>query len=112
MYKADDVVFVQIQFADTYEVKKRLAVILFKELGNVVVAGITCNIKMEGVPLTVDGGALKESIIKINYVLTIAEKLISCKLFELRAKKTDPRYRSCPTSELLRPEGRNFLRIR
>ena len=39
------VIFATVQFTDTAELKNRPAVVLFEELGNVVVAGITSNLK-------------------------------------------------------------------
>ena len=52
MHKTGDVVLAQIQFTDTFEIKIRPAVVLFEEHGNVVVAGITSNTKMEGIALS------------------------------------------------------------
>ena len=63
-----------MQFTDTAEVKTRPAVVLFEELGNVVIAGITSNLKMKGIPLTKSEGAIKESVIKLNYIFTISKK--------------------------------------
>ena len=88
MLKSGDVVLASIQFADTFEIKKRPAVVLFEELGNVVVAGITSNIEMKGIPLTKKEGAIKDSVIKTNYIFTTTEKAIEKKLFSLnKAKK-------------------------
>ena len=89
MSKPGDVVITQIQFTDTFEIKKRPALILFEEFDNVVVAGITSNIKMNGVPLTKKEGAVKDSVIKLNYIFTISNSMISKTLFHLsREKKT------------------------
>ena len=52
MPKFGDVILAEIQFTDTYEIKKRPAVVLFEEYGNVVVAGITSNTEMKGIPLS------------------------------------------------------------
>lgn len=41
MPKSGDVILATVQFTDTDEVKIRPAVVLFEELGNVVVAGVT-----------------------------------------------------------------------
>jgi hypothetical protein len=46
------VTLAKVQFTDTFEVKTRPAVVLFEEFDNVIVAGITSNLKMEGIPLT------------------------------------------------------------
>jgi mRNA interferase MazF len=87
MLKAGDVVVASVQFADTSEVKIRPAVVLFEELGNVVIAGITSNLKMNGIPLTKSEGALKDSIIKLNYIFTISEEMVSKVIFHLSNEK-------------------------
>ena len=87
MYKSGDVILAQIQFTDTFEIKKRPAVVLFDEFGNVIVAGITSNLRMEGISLSTDEGAIKESIIKLNYIFTISHKMIVKKLFSLSIEK-------------------------
>ena len=59
MHNPGDVVLAHIQFADTFAVKKRPALVLFEEYGNIVVAGITSNIEMQGIPLSKKEGAIK-----------------------------------------------------
>jgi mRNA interferase MazF len=87
MLKPGDVILASVQFTDTAEVKVRPAVVLFKELGNVVIAGITSNPKMKGIPLTKAEGAVKDSVIKLNYIFTIAEEMVDKLLFQLSAEK-------------------------
>lgn len=87
MHKLGEVILANIQFADTFEIKKRPAVVLFEEFSNVVVAGITSNIKMKGIPLLKKEGAIKDSIIKLNYIFTISGKMIDKVLFSLSAQK-------------------------
>ena len=87
MLKAGDVVVASVQFADTSEVKIRPVVVLFEELGNVVIAGITSNLKMNGIPLTKSEGALKDSIIKLNYIFTISEEMVSKVIFHISNEK-------------------------
>ena len=87
MYKSGDVILAQIQFTDTFEIKKRPSVILYEEFGNIIVAGITSNLRMEGISLSKDEGAIKESIIKLNYIFTISNKMILKKLFSLSIEK-------------------------
>ena len=87
MHKFGDVVLAHIQFVDTFELKKRPAVVLFEEYGNIVVAGITSNTQMKGIPLLKREGAIKDSVIKLNYVFTISEKMIEKKLFSLSSEK-------------------------
>lgn len=87
MLKLGDVILAQMQFVDTFEVKTRPAVVLFEEYGNVVVTGITSNTGMRGTPLTKKEGAIKESVIKLNYIFTISEQMIKKTLFSLSAEK-------------------------
>ena len=85
--RSGDVILAQVQFTDTFEVKKRPALVLFEEYDNVVVAGITSNIKMKGIPLLKEEGAVKDSVIKLNYIFTISTAMVSKILFRLNAKK-------------------------
>jgi mRNA interferase MazF len=87
MLKAGDVIVASVQFTDTDEVKIRPAVVLFEELGNVVIAGITSNLKMKGLPLTKNEGAIKDSVIKLNYLFTISEEMVSKVIFHLSKEK-------------------------
>jgi mRNA interferase MazF len=61
--------------------------VLFEERGNIVVAGITSNKRMRGIPLTRKEGAVKESVIKINYVFTISSEMVKSVLFTLTRGK-------------------------
>lgn len=87
MPKAGDVVLARVQFTDTFEIKKRPALVLFEEYDNIVVAGITSNLRMEGIPLSKKEGAVKDSIIKLNYIFTISKSMIFKTLFHLNKKK-------------------------
>ena len=87
MHEFGSVVLAEVQFTDTFEIKKRPAVVLFEEDGNIVVMGVTSNTKMKGIPLARKDGALKDSIIKINYIFTISEKMIKKSLFALSKEK-------------------------
>jgi mRNA interferase MazF len=87
MHSAGEVVLAQVQFTDTFEVKLRPAVVLFEEKDNVVVAGITSNLAMDGIRLTKEEGAIKESVIKLNYIFTISEAMLKKKLFDLSNSK-------------------------
>lgn len=87
MLKSGDVILATIQFTDSFETKKRPALILFQEYGNVVVAGITSNQEMKGIPLSKEEGAVKDSVIKTNYLFTISEKMVEKTLFHLNSKK-------------------------
>jgi len=43
--------------------------------------------KMEGISLTKKEGAVKDSVIKLNYIFTVSEKMIKKKLFTLSEEK-------------------------
>ena len=66
MLESGDVILASVQFSDTTEIKVRPAVVLFEELGNIVIAGVTSNLKMKGIPLTKSEGAVKDSVIKLD----------------------------------------------
>lgn len=87
MLEPGDVVLTKVQYTDTFEVKKRPAVVLFEEMNNVVIAGVTSNLEMEGVPLTKEEGALKESVIKLNYIFTVSNHMVEKVLFKLGSEK-------------------------
>ena len=87
MAKAGDVILTKVQFTDTFEVKKRPALVLFEEFDNIVVAGITSNLEMNGVPLTKKEGAVKDSVIKLNYIFTVSKMMVEKSLFSLSKEK-------------------------
>ena len=94
MPEPGEVVLAEIQYTDTFQIKKRPAVVLFEEYNNVVVAGITSNQKMEGIPLTKKEGAIKESVIKTNYIFTISNMMIKKRLFSLSKDKKKILYKA------------------
>ena len=87
IYKTGDVILTKVQFTDTFETKIRPALILFEEYNNIVVAGITSNKNMKGIPITKKEGAIKNSIIKLNYIFTISAQMIEKTLFTLTSEK-------------------------
>jgi mRNA interferase MazF len=87
MFNSGDVVIAEVQFTDTFEIKKRPALVLFEEFDNVVIAGITSNTNMRGVPLSKEDGAVKDSVIKLNYIFTVSAQMIKKKLFSLNKTK-------------------------
>lgn len=93
MFNSGDVILAQVQFTDTFEVKTRPAVVLFEEFGNVVVAGITSNPAMKGIVLTKEEGAVKDSVIKTNYIFTISGMAIKKRLFALSPQKKRELYK-------------------
>ena len=84
-----DVILTQIQFVDTYEIKVRPAVVLFEEFGNVVVVALTSNPEMRGIKLTKKDGAMKDSVVKLNYIFTISERMVKKILFRLGEEKKE-----------------------
>ncbi|MBI2043297.1 type II toxin-antitoxin system PemK/MazF family toxin [Candidatus Pacearchaeota archaeon] len=87
MLRSGDVILAETQFTDTFEIKKRPVLVLFEEYDNIVVAGITSNIKMEGIFISRKDGAIKDSVIKLNYIFTISKKMASKILFHLNSEK-------------------------
>lgn len=87
MPKSGDIVLAKLQFTDTFEIKTRPALVLFNDCSNLVVAGITSNTGMKGIPLSRKEGAIKESVIKLNYIFTISEEMVSKVLFCLSREK-------------------------
>ena len=57
----------------------------------------TSNQEMHGIPLLKKEGAIKDSVIKLNYIFTISEKMIKKSLFSLSAEK-----RKIVVSELIK----------
>ena len=80
MYSSGDVVLTNIQFTDSFEIKKRPCVVLFEELGNGC-CRVTSNKGMQGIPLTIEEGAIKDSVIKTNYIFTTTESFIEKNYF-------------------------------
>jgi len=89
MHNFGEVVLASVQFIDTFEVKKRPALVLFEEQGNIVVAGVTSNLNMKGIALSKKDGAIKDSVIKLNYVFTISEKMIERVLLSISKEKRE-----------------------
>ncbi len=87
MPKAGDVIIARVQFVDTEGSKIRPALVLFEELGNVIIAGITTNMQMEGIRISKKEGAAQDSIIKLNYVFTITNEAILKTVFSLSKEK-------------------------
>ena len=86
-FNSGDIVIAKVQFTDTFEIKTRPAVVLFEELGNVIIAGITSNKNMDGIPFLKSDGAVKDSVIKLNYIFTVSENMISKIITRLSSEK-------------------------
>ena len=87
MFDSGDVVLAKVQYADAPETKQRPALVLFEEFGNIVVAGITSNTEMKGVPLGKKDGMIKDSVIKLNYIFTISNDAVFRVLIRLSPEK-------------------------
>ena len=87
MLEFGDIILAEIQFTDRSEIKKRPAVVLFQESLNVVVVGMTSNLEREGILVTREEGAIKDSIIKTSYIFTLGLNKIIKKLFSLNETK-------------------------
>ena len=101
MHKFGEVILSEIQYTDTFEIKKRPALVLFEDKGNIVVLGITSNLKMEGIPLTKKEGAIKDSVIKLNYIFTISEKMVEKNLFSISEGKKKKVKEACEKISLI-----------
>ena len=87
MPKPGDVIIARVHFVDSDESKIRPALVLFEELGNIVIAAISTNLDMKGIPITVKEGAVQESILKLNYTLTITNEAVLKTVFHLSTEK-------------------------
>lgn len=87
MRKFGDVVITYIPFVDSSEIKVRPALVLYEELGNIVVAGVTSNTTMQGIPLLKSEGAIKDSVVKLNYIFTVSNTMIKKFLFSVSEQK-------------------------
>ncbi len=87
MPESGDVIITRVKFSDSQVSKIRPALILFEELGNVVIAGITTNTRMSGINISKSEGAAQDSVIKLNYIFTITNEAIIKTVFQLSRKK-------------------------
>ncbi|MCL5117357.1 MAG: type II toxin-antitoxin system PemK/MazF family toxin [Candidatus Marsarchaeota archaeon] len=87
MPKPGDVIITRMQFVDNEESKVRPALVLFEELGNIIIAGITTNMQMKGIFISTKEGAAQDSIIKVNYIFTITNEAILKTVFHLSPEK-------------------------
>jgi len=88
-YNFGNVIIAGVQFVDTFEVKKRPALVLFEEYDNIVCAVITSNPKMKGISVTKKEGMSVDSVIKLNYIFTISEKMIERVLLSISKEKRE-----------------------
>ena len=87
MPEPGDVVITRVKFTDSDNSKIRPALILFEELGNVIIAGITTNTRMNGIRISKNEGAAQDSVIKLNYIFTITNDAIIKTVFQLSSEK-------------------------
>ena len=87
MPEPGDVVITRVKFTDSHNSKIRPALILFEELGNVIIAGITTNTRMNGIRISKSDGAAQDSVIKLNYIFTITNEAIIKTVFQLSSEK-------------------------
>jgi mRNA interferase MazF len=88
-YKFGDVILAEVQFTDTFEIKTRPVLVLFEEFGNIIVAGITSNLEMKGILIKKEENLPKDSIIKLNYIFTISEKMAKKFLTRISEEKKE-----------------------
>ena len=82
-----DVVLVEVPFVSGEGVKLRPAVVLVEEKDNIVIAGMTSNLKMQGVFIPKEEGLVVDSVIKLNYIFTVSKQRIRKKLTHLSFEK-------------------------
>ena len=87
MPEPGDIVITRVKFTDSDNSKIRPALILFGELGNVIIAGITTNTRMNGIRISKSDGAAQDSVIKLNYIFTITNEAIIKTVFQLSSEK-------------------------
>ncbi|MFH1316033.1 MAG: type II toxin-antitoxin system PemK/MazF family toxin [Candidatus Woesearchaeota archaeon] len=93
MLRSGDVVLARVHFTDTFEIKTRPCLVLYEEFDNIVIAGITSNLRMEGIPLSKEDGADRNCVIKLNYIFTIHRSMATMRLFHLNKKKKEIVYK-------------------
>jgi len=82
-----DIVLIEVPFVDSQEFKLRPALVLFEEFSNIVVAGITSNLRMDGILIEKKEGLIMDSVLKLNYIFTIPKIRVRKKLTHLSEKK-------------------------
>ena len=87
MPEAGDVILTRVKFTDSDDSKIRPSLMLFEELGNIVIAGITTNTRMSGINISKNEGAAQDSVIKLNYIFTITNAAIIKTVFRLSPEK-------------------------
>ena len=86
-FNLGQIILAEVQYTDTFEIKTRPSLVLFEEQGNVVVAGLTSNLKMKGILITKKEGLPKDSVIKLNYIFTISEGMAKKFLLNISEEK-------------------------
>ena len=86
-FNLGQIILAEVQYTDTFEIKVRPALVLFEEQGNIIVAGLTSNLKMKGILITKKEGLPKDSIIKLNYIFTISEGMAKKFLLNISEEK-------------------------
>ena len=81
--EAGDVILTRVKFTDSDDSKIRPSLMLFEELGNIVIAGITTNTRMSGINISKNEGDPQDSVIKLNYIFTITNAAIIKTVFHL-----------------------------
>lgn len=87
MFNPGDVVVATVQLADSKEMRTRAAVVLFEEYDSVAIAGITSNPYEKGIAVTKKEGAVRDGVIKLNYLFTVPRESLSAPLFRLSREK-------------------------
>ena len=87
MLESVDVIIRRVKFTEGEGSKIRSALILFEEMGNLVIAGIRTTSRLKGIPISTGEGAAQDSVIKLNYIFTITKEAIIKTVFRLSREK-------------------------
>ncbi len=80
-------ILARVKFTDSGNSKICLALILFEEFGNVIIAGIMTNTRMSGIGMLKKQGAAQDIVIRLNYIFTITNPAILKTVFLLSTEK-------------------------
>ncbi len=87
MLSPGEIVATSVKLQEGGPESTRAVVVLYEDYSNVVVAGMTSNPYVKGIPVTRKEGAPKDSVIKLNSIFTVDREKVSKPLFRLSKEK-------------------------
>jgi len=87
IFKAGQVVYVNVPFTGNKGQKLRPALIINVYKDDIIILPITSNLRSNGILITKSDGAAEDSIIKLNNIFTISKDQIMHVFFELEKNK-------------------------